>query len=156
MSLAALVTWVLTVLAGLFLLAIWLIEYDPDIQRAAGTRLPVPVIISHVLLAVSGLALWVGYLIIGDDRFAWGAFAVLGGVVTLGLIMAVRWIIVRRSGPNTVIGPGSGFARAGRDRAHVAVPPERHFPVSVVIGHGVLAVTTVTLVLLSNLGVGGS
>lgn len=34
----------------------------------------------------------------------------------------------------------------------VSVPPERHFPISVVIGHGILAVTTVVLVVLTILG----
>jgi len=35
-------------------------------------------------------------------------------------------------------------------------PAERAFPVSVVVGHGLLASTTFTLVLLTVLGVGGS
>lgn len=141
MPLLALFTWILTVLLGLFLLAIWLIEYDPDYQRAAATRLPVPVVVGHVLFAAGGLGLWIGYLVTNDDAFAQGALAVLAAVVTFGLTMAARWLVVRRQGPAT---------------AHVAVPPERHFPVSVVIGHGILAAATVTLVLLTNLGVGSS
>jgi hypothetical protein len=36
------------------------------------------------------------------------------------------------------------------------VPPEQHFPVPVVGVHGLLAVTTVVLVLLTALDVGGS
>jgi hypothetical protein len=148
MALVALLTWILTVLAGLFLLAIWLIEYDPDYQSAAATRLPIPVIAGHVLLAISGLGLWIGYLVTGADKFAWGALAVLGAVVTLGITMAARWVVVRRYGPTAVVG-ASGTV-------HVPVPPERHFPVSVVVGHGILALTTLTLVLLSNLGIGGS
>ena len=43
-SLAALFTWIVTAGAGLYLLTIWLIEYDRDFQSAAATRLPVPVI----------------------------------------------------------------------------------------------------------------
>jgi hypothetical protein len=35
-------------------------------------------------------------------------------------------------------------------------PPEQHFPVPIVALHGVLAVTTVVLVLLTAAGVGGS
>jgi len=147
MELVALFTWIATVLLGLFLLAIWLIEYDPDYQSAAATRLPVPVVVGHVLLAVSGLGLWIVYLITNNDAFAKGALAVLAIVVTLGLTMAARWLVVRRYGPKAASGGGI---------VNVAVPPERHFPVSVVIGHGLLAFTTVTLVLLSNLGVGAS
>jgi hypothetical protein len=48
-------------------------------------------------------------------------------------------------------------ARAGgTDIAALGVPAEQHFPVSVVALHGLLAVTTVVLVLLTALGVGGS
>ena len=36
------------------------------------------------------------------------------------------------------------------------VPPERHFPVAVVIGHGLFAVATLTLVLLTALNEVGS
>jgi hypothetical protein len=36
------------------------------------------------------------------------------------------------------------------------VPAEQHFPVSIVALHGVLAVTTIVLVLLTALGIGGS
>jgi hypothetical protein len=38
----------------------------------------------------------------------------------------------------------------------LAVPPERHFPVLAVIAHGVLAVTTILLVVLTVLGAGGT
>ncbi len=181
MSVFALVTWVITVLAGLFLLAIWLIEYDPDFQRAAATRLPVPVISSHAALAICGLIVWVSYLITGEDQFAYATLAILGLVVCLGITMAVRWVKVVRTTqappkrvpmavPATAaIGPsgvsafepassangsssGSPPARAG---SSLLVPPERHFPMAVVIGHGVFAVTTVVLVLLSVLGLGG-
>ncbi len=47
-------------------------------------------------------------------------------------------------GPITTIG-----------RAHDLGPPERNFPLPVVIAHGVFAVVTITLVLLTALGVGG-
>jgi hypothetical protein len=138
MSAVALLTWVVTVLGGLFLLAIWLIEYDPAIQRAAATRLPIPVISGHAVLALCGLILWVSYLITGQDFFAWATLLVLAAVVSLGITMAVRWVGVRRARPDPL------------------VPPERHFPLAVVIGHGVFAVTTVVLVLLTALGVGGA
>ncbi len=171
MSELALLTWVVTALGGLFLLAIWLIEYDPDFQRAAATRLPVPVISGHAMLAIGGLAVWVTYLITGNDKFAWATLAILAAVVSLGLIMAARWVVVYRSTAKpaharvaaaaSAAGPG-GAAGAGRlgdggERAsEFLVPPERHFPVPVVIGHGIFAFTTVVLVLLTTLGVGGT
>jgi hypothetical protein len=156
MALAALVTWLITASAGLYLLAIWLIEYDREFQSAAATRLPVPVISAHVLLALGGLGVWALYLITDTFRLAWVAVAVLVVVALLGLTMAARWVGVYRthSAPAAVTVPaGAQGASSGR----IPVPPERHFPLPVVIGHGVLAVTTILLVLLTALHVfGGS
>jgi len=68
MNVAALFTWMVTILAGLILLVIWIIEYDREFQTAAATRLPVPVISAHVLLGMGGLMLWVSYLVIDEER----------------------------------------------------------------------------------------
>jgi hypothetical protein len=144
MSVVALIGWILTALAGLVLLAIWLIEYDPDFQRAAATRLPVPVLCGHVLFAVGGLLLWVLYVITDERVFCWAAASDLALIATLGFIMAVRWLGVYRARPGRV--RAHAIAPNGRS-GELVVPPERHFPVSIVIAHGVLAVTTVILVL---------
>ena len=183
MPVVALITWIVTALGGLYLLAIWLIEYDPDFQRAAATRLPVPVVSGHVLFAVGGLVIWLMYLITDETIFAWGTVAVLAFVATFGVTMAVRWIGVYRSSPLPPRTPlmsarAPGMTDAARDAwtprdsyaagsmlvsysdqvrpGELAVPPERHFPVSVVIGHGLFATATIVLVVLSLLGVGGS
>jgi len=55
MSVAALFTWMITVLVGIILLVIWIIEYDSEFQAATATRLPVPVISAHALLGLGGL-----------------------------------------------------------------------------------------------------
>jgi hypothetical protein len=75
MSVAALFTWMATFAAGLVLLVIWIIEYDREFQSAARTRLPVPVISFHVLLAATGLELWISFLLLDDERLAWAAVA---------------------------------------------------------------------------------
>ena len=99
MPVIALFTWIATALGGLFLLAIWLIEYDPDFQRAAATRLPIPVISGHVLCAVAGLVAWILYLVTDKDSYAWVTVVLLGAVAVLGLTMAFRWLGVYRSSP---------------------------------------------------------
>jgi hypothetical protein len=160
MSDLALLAWVITLLGGLFLLAIWLIEYDPDFQRSAATRLPVPVISGHATLAVAGLIVWVAYLITDDDNFAWATLVILTAVVTLGITMAVRWIGVYRASAKPararVAAAVAGAPGVATERREVIVPPERHFPVPVIIAHGIFATTTIVLVLLTTLGVGGS
>jgi hypothetical protein len=113
MPVYALITWIVTALGGLYLLAIWLIEYDPDFQRAAATRLPVPVVSSHALLAVGGLVIWIMYLVTEEAVFEWATIAILAFVATFGLTMAVRWIGVYRAGPvappaAAMTGPATG------------------------------------------------
>jgi hypothetical protein len=144
MSIAALSTWIITILGGLILLVIWIIEYDREFQSAAATRLPVPVISAHALLAMGGLMLWIGYLLLDEERLAWASVAVLGAVAVLGLTMAVRWIRVYRA----FAAPGPSLTR------EIPVPAERNFPLPVVVAHGVLAVTTFVLVLFTALGAG--
>jgi hypothetical protein len=139
MSIVSLCAWMATVLAGLLLLVIWIMEYDREFQSAAATRLPVPVISAHALLGLGGLLLWGAYLLMDTKRLAVATIADLSIVALLGLIMAARWVGVYRS-----------FARPGPSSIRRnTVPPERHFPVPVVVTHGVLAVTTVVLVLFT-------
>jgi hypothetical protein len=172
MSLAALFSWMITAGGGLYLLTIWLIEYDHEFQSGAATRLPVPVISTHALLAITGMGLWGYYLFSNSTRLAWVAVAVLAVVATLGLIMAARWVVVYRTHrtPRVVAlaasgahsAPASLFSAterygAGRDPGPAAAgPPERHFPLPVVIGHGIFAIVTIVLVVLTALRVRGS
>src|SRR5215468_2256329 len=129
MSAAASFTWIATVVFGLVLLVIWLMEYDREFQSAAATRLPVPVISAHALLGIGGLLVWVLYLVADEKRLAVATVIDLGVVAILGLVMAARWLQVYRA----YDAPGSTSAKV------ITVPPERHFPRPVVIAHGILA-----------------
>lgn len=141
MDIAALVTWVITALGGFYLLGTWLSRGG---ARGGNSHLPVPVIFGHFALAAIGLVLWIVYVIADKEALAWTAFIVLVPVALLGFVMLARWVPVHRAHATAPAG-------AGQD-----VPAERHFPVAVVLAHGLFAVVTVVLVLLSALGVGGS
>jgi hypothetical protein len=145
MAYVALITWFVTILPGLYMLAVWLIENDVTDRNTAASRLPTPVIFTHLLLAVTGLGVWVSYLLFGHKVLAWTAFSILGVIALLGAAMFARWIPVYREpdvpGAARVLYPGQ------------AAPPEGSFPVVVVLGHGLLAVSTAVLVLLTALGV---
>ena len=145
MGFAALITWFVAILAGLYMLAVWLIEND----RATPSRLPAPVVFSHMFLAAAGFALWVGYLVMHRKTLAWAALAVLLGIAALGLTMFLRWVPVYYESPHSPGPPASSLA-AVRD-----APAEGHFPVILVYSHGLMAVTTLVLVLLDTLGLGG-
>jgi hypothetical protein len=167
MSLIALVTWITTAGVGLYLLSIWLIEYDKDFQSVTATRLPPAVLTTHVLLAGGGLLAWIGYLILDQDRLAWTALGAVLLAATLGTTMAIRWVGVYRAvrasrrrnaelaeARLTLVGAAGGVPTL--EHAQDLGPPERNFPLPVVIAHGAFAATTITLVLLTALGVGGS
>ena len=96
MSVAALITWIITAVGGAVLLGTWLSRGGLRASDTGATRFPPGLILGHFLP---------------------------GG---------------------TTAAPGTGDGR----------PPEQHFPVAVVYLHGLLAVATVVLVLLTALGVG--
>ena len=149
MGLAALLSWLVTAFAGLYLLAVWLIENDVAHKGAVASRLPGPVILGHVLLALTGLVVWVVYLLSDNETMAWTGLGVLLVIAALGLTMFTRWIPVHRAFAAAAADPGSVSAEFD-------FPAERNFPVPVVAGHGFLASTTFILVLLAVLGVGSS
>jgi small-conductance mechanosensitive channel len=144
MKWAALITWVITAGGGFVLLSIWLKRGGMRQQAEAGNRIRPPLILSHFLLAALGLVVWVVYIAADKTVLAWIAFAILAVVALLGWTMFAIWFRRRQA------------QALGSEAATPGTPPEQHFPVAVVSLHGLLAVTTVVLVLLTALGVGGS
>ena len=144
MEWAALITWVLTAGGGFVLLSIWLRRGGMRQQEAAGNRIRPALILSHFLLAATGLVVWIVYVIADKDALAWIAFVILAVVALLGWTMFAIWARRRQTRAAEVATAAPG------------TPAEQHFPVSIVALHGLLAVTTVVLVLLTALGVGGS
>jgi hypothetical protein len=166
MRLAVVITWFITICFGLLLLGIWLVEYDRDGRQGGSSRLPVPVLSGHALLGVAGVPVWLVYMVTGDDKLAKVAALMLGGVAVLGLIMVLRWLGVYRAyraqaasaaqpapAAHAVIVSARGAFGPVTSPALPASPPERNFPVAVVLCHGVFAVATVILVLLAAFGV---
>jgi manganese efflux pump family protein len=143
MEWAALITWVATAGGGFVMLAIWLARGGMRQGREPGNRIRPPLILSHFLLAAAGLVLWIVYLASDSDALAWVAFAILAVVAALGWTMFAIWYQRRQRS-------------AAREAVDPATPAEQHFPVSIVALHGLLAVTTVVLVFLTAVGVGGS
>jgi hypothetical protein len=144
-DIAALILWILTAAGGFYLLATWVAKGGPRRQPAGASRFPPGLILGHFGLAAVGLIVWIIYVAVDKTAIAWVAFAVLAVVALLGFTMFARWVPTYRT------------YHGGRVRAAVAGgPAERHFPVPVVAGHGLLAATTLVLVLLAALNVGGS
>ena len=143
MKWAALIAWLITAGGGFVLLSIWLARGGMRQAQEAGNRIRPPLILSHFLLAAGGLVVWIIFLITDNDALAWIAFAILAVVAVLGFTMFAIWLRRRQARTD-----------GGAEIATPGVPAEQHFPVAVVGAHGLLAVTTVVLVLLTALDVG--
>ncbi len=148
MKWAALIVWVITALGGFGLLGIWLQRGGLKQAGQPGRRIRPPLIFTHMLLAATGLVLWIIYVASGTRGFAWVAFALLLVVASLGFGMLALWIQRRQT---TILADA-----AGGPAAEGGLPAEQHFPIALVGAHGVVAATTLVLVLLAALKVGGS
>lgn len=132
MEWAALVTWVLTAGGGFVLLALWL--KNGGMSQAGAGRIRSARILSHFALAAIGLVLWIVYVASGSSTVAWIAFALLLVVALIGFSMLAIWLAQRKR--------------------REAAAAEQRFPVAIVGLHGVLAATTLVLVLLAAAGIG--
>jgi len=162
MNIAALIAWLVTAVGGFYLLGTWLARGGVRQQQTRTSRFPAPVIFGHFLLAAAGLVVWIIFVAVGKTPLAWAAFIILLPVALLGFTMFARWINVYREADGGDRRAASVPARpvaAGDPRAATvtaeaaAVPAERHLPVAVVMAHGLLAVTTLVLVLLAAIGI---
>jgi manganese efflux pump family protein len=218
MGVAALFAWLVTAGSGSYVLGSW-ITHSGSLRRRAGstsTGSPPTVIFSHFGLALSGLVIWVVYLVTGWAALAWTAVGVLLPVAGLGMATlaiglpgyrasavtgqnptaAARYNATTVAGSDHLADPdgtgtagaltfdtstdatltvdtGTGGAQAirigaggaqtisrGKDGSQPAIVGTRTGTVSVrarlsplvVAGHGLLAVTTIMLVLLAALG----
>jgi len=166
MEWAALITWVLTAGGGFVMLALWL-QGGGIRQSGRSGVIPPPLLLGHAALAATGLVVWIIYLASDTDALAWIAFGLLLVVALGGFTMLAIWLQQRRGvttagpargTPAGATGAGSpataGAGPAPGPGAAPGRPAEQRFPIPVVAGHGLLAATTLVLVLLTAAGVG--
>jgi hypothetical protein len=135
----ALIAWIVTVLGGMTLAALWgrrggLSQPQDESEGEGKPGIAIPVLVPHALLAIAGLVIWVVYVTRDESRgmsytpgFAAGALVI---VIALGIVMFRRWSLARR------------------DRA-VGGEAERRLPTALVALHGLAAATTFTLVVIT-------
>lgn len=138
LSLAALAAWVLTATAGAYLLAgwfgSWLAGKGWRRRRIRAVNPATAVTVGHFGLALTGLGVWIGFVVTGLAVLAWIAVALVVAIAGLGLaVLAVALPEPSRSAAAT--------GKAG-------------LPVPVIALHGALATLTILLVVLAAIGVG--
>lgn len=147
MDVAALVLWLVTAGGGFVLLGTWLAKGGLRQQETGTSRFPPALIFGHFLLAAAGLVVWIVFLASDESSgLAWTAFVLLLPVALLGFTMLARWWR-GRSAPLMAEPHGTLGAAAE------PVAAEQRFPVPVVVAHGLLAVVTLVLVLLTAIDV---
>jgi hypothetical protein len=124
MGVAALIAWLVTAGSGAYVLGSWITQGGSLRHRTGSTSTgsPPTVIFGHFGLALSGLVIWVAYLVTGWAALAWAAVGVLLPVAGLGMATLAIGLPGFRSpavtGHNTTAAAGSGdSADAGTDSA---------------------------------------
>src|SRR6187200_2570267 len=140
MSIAALITWIITAGFGFFMLVRWATHGGTRHAEGTGTHLPPYRVFTHFGLAAAGLILWIVYLVTDNHLLAWIAFVDLLLIALLGSLLVRIWT-------------KDGRAAMAGTKAEVDLA-EQHIPRPPVVLHGVFAISTVVLVFFAALGVG--
>jgi hypothetical protein len=161
MSIAALITWIITAGFGFFMLIRWATRGGVRKVEGASTHLPPYRVFTHFGLAAAGLILWIIYLITDSTLLAWIAFADLIVIAILGLVMVTQWTkdgraAMAAAAQSATGGTAAGGSATGGTATGGVDLAEQHIPRAPVVLHGIFAVSTVILVLLAALEVGGS
>jgi hypothetical protein len=151
MSIAALITWLITAGFGFFMLIRWATSGGLRQVPGAGTNFPRVRVFAHFGLAAAGLIVWIIYLVTGNSLLAWIAVADLILVALLGGLLVRQWT---KDGRAAMAGAAQSSGARRSDAGAVDLA-EQHIPRPPVVLHGIFAVSTVILVLLSALGVAG-
>jgi hypothetical protein len=169
MDTAALIAWLVTAGSGAYVLVSWIsgggsLRPANRADRADSTGSPPAVIIGHFGLALTGLVLWASYLAVGWAALAWTAVCILLPVAGLGMATLTVGLPGRLSaedggeaGGDTTTAGGSEKTTASSGGTAVLSRRAQSVRASlsplIVVGHGLLAVTTMLLVLLAAVGV---
>ena len=110
-------------------------------------------------MSLIALITWIttagGGLYLDADGLTWVAVGALGGAASSRTLLSSRILLSRRALLSSFTTPMGGRV-AVVSRLPDVGPPERNFPLPVVVAHGFFALITITLVVLTALGVGGS
>jgi hypothetical protein len=121
MRFATLLSWLVTVSLGAFMLRTWLARDGLRRERAREGGLPPHLIFGHAGLALIGLLLWIGYLASGARPLAWAGVGALMVTVCLGLCTVTLWTPYPARRPGELRAPGTADAPAATpDTAEVS------------------------------------
>jgi len=140
-SIAALITWVITAGLGSYMVATWR-KHGGLRSGAPATHFPPARVFTHLGLAVAGLVVWIVFVATGAAVWSWVAVADLVLVAALGIILVRRWTVDGR------------LAMSRADSSSTGDLAEQHITRLPVVLHGIFAASTFVLVVLTAAGIG--
>src|SRR5271166_3147880 len=91
MAVAALVVWVLTAGIGVYMLRTWVTRGGLRRQRATGVGVPPAVVFGHASAALTGLAIWAGFVKTNWEPLAWLGVVLITAAIGLGVCTVTLW-----------------------------------------------------------------
>jgi hypothetical protein len=113
LAIAAVIAWVLTASIGVYMLRTWVTRGGLRRQRATGVGVPPAVVFGHASAALTGLAIWIGFLKTGWDQLAWTGVAVVAAAIALGVCTVTLWTPYPVIAPPAEGGPEGPVAPQG-------------------------------------------
>lgn len=123
MGIVTLITWLVTAGIGAYMLRALIARGGLSQQRATRGALPPAVLFGHFGLALTGLVVWVSYLVTGWAALAWSAVGLLMPAIGLGISTVTLWTPYPGPPPvraSPLAGQGGADPAAGR----LAAPAE--------------------------------
>ena len=119
MAVTALIAWVLTAGIGVYMLRTWVARGGLRRQRATGVGVPPAVVFGHASAALTGLAIWAGFVKTNWEPLAWLGVALITAAIALGVCTVTLWT------PYPVVVPVEGAADGSLPREARGMGPSR-------------------------------
>ena len=105
LAVAAVISWLLTAAIGGYMLYTWVTRGGLRAQQATGAGVPPAMVFGHAAAALTGLAVWAGYLRTGWVVLAWLGVALITVAVALGVCTVTLWTPYPMAVPEAVREP---------------------------------------------------
>lgn len=169
LGVVTLVSWLATEALGAFMVRSWIA------RGGARAAMSVPVLLGHAGLNVAGLVSWIVFVVAAAKPAAWLALVLLGPAIGLGVSTVTIWTPYpgrprRAEAASSAVVPDTEIKRALQDEGltgqlvddllarNLAPGPDRttgfYLRPLVPAGHGVLAIATFALAVLSAVSAG--
>ncbi len=125
LGVVTLISWAITATVGVYMLGALIASGGLHRRRAGRDRLFPSLLFGHFSMAITGMLVWVAFLVTGWAWLAWSAVGLLMPAIGLGISTVTLWTPF----PGSRVAPGAGppgprGARGAPATGRIAVPAE--------------------------------